>query len=257
MRTPKQVAQNFLTWGDAKSAMSGGRLFLLGCLAGLFIAFASVASTHLGVLFEGSLGKLLGALFFPVGLVLVVLAGSELFTGDCLLIVPTLAGKLKVGQLLRILGIAYVGNIVGSVFMAAVVSLGGMDILGNFGAQAISVAATKCGLSFAQAFFRGVLCNILVCCGVWIASAADSVGGKIAGFYLPIALFVLCGFEHCVANMYYLSCGLFAQIAQGGGELTLVSALVNNLLPVTLGNIVGGAGLVGGVYWAVYLRGEK
>ena len=198
---------------------------------------------------------------------MVLLAGSELFTGNCLLSIPLLQREISCGQMLKNWLFVYLGNLIGGLLIAALVVFGHTLSLfgGGLAVSVLSTAAAKCTLSFGDAFIRGILCNFLVCIAVWISFAAKDTAGKIVGLFFPIMMFVLCGFEHSVANMYYIGAGLFAKLvpayaeaaAAAGVDLTAVTVgrfFGSNLLPVTLGNIVGGSVCVGAVYWFSYLR---
>jgi len=182
--------------------------------------------------------------------VLVVIAGAELFTGNNLIVMAWADRRITFGQLLRNWALVYLANFVGAAVMAALVHWSGvMDLSGGaFRHTAIAIAGAKAQLGFGPAFFRGVLCNTLVCLAVWICVAAHDVAGKILAIVFPISAFVALGFEHSVANMYLIPAGMLA-----GAEISL-RALPANLVPVTLGNIVGGSGGVAVVYWVVYCR---
>jgi len=251
MNSPREIAQGFAALGVKKTETPVGRLFALAILAGMFIALAGVGST----VANAAAGKLAGACVFPAGLAMVVIAGSELFTGDNLMIVSVLEKRITVRKMLKVLVIVYLGNLAGSVLVAALASLGGT--LGTVSETVVSTAAAKASLGFGTAFVRGILCNVLVCIAVWMAAAAKEPAGKLLGLYLPIMVFVLCGYEHSVADMYYLPAGIFTAGKYGiaAEGLTWGAALLKNLLPVTLGNLVGGMG-VGACYWGIYLRGE-
>ena len=252
MNTPAQVAENYVPIAVGKGNMPRGKMFLLAILAGMFIALAGVGSA----IGNTVAGKLAGACVFPAGLAMVVLAGSELFTGNCMMVIAVAERRLTAKKCLIAAVIVYVGNFVGALLVAWLSVCGG-----TFSAcydALIATAVAKTSLSFAEAFLRGVLCNVLVCLAVWMAFAAKDAGGKILAVFFPIMLFVLCGFEHCVANMFYIPGGLFACLRYGvtAQGLSWGSMLVKNLLPVTLGNIVGGAGL-GMLFWAIHLRRAK
>ena len=178
---------------------------------------------------------------------MVLLAGSELFTGNCLFLMPLLRGNITAGSMLKSWATVYLGNLFGSVAVAFLVARCGA--LNGVAESAVSTALTKAALPFGAALLRGVLCNFLVCLAVWMAFCAQSAGGKVVSLFGPIFLFVLCGFEHSVANMYYIPAGIF--LAEKG-EVTWLS-LWRNLLPVTLGNMVGGCGL-GGILYLLYGR---
>ncbi len=242
LKTFAQAAADYCAAAEKRTAQSLPRMLLLGALAGVFIAFAGVAASIGGALG----GKLASATIFPIGLTMVLLAGSELFTGNCLFLMPLLRRNITAGHMLRNWVAVYLGNLLGSVAVAfLVVQCGALDGI----AEAAVAAVTKAALPFGVALLRGVLCNFLVCLAVWMAFCAQSAGGKVVSLFGPIFLFVLCGFEHSVANMYYIPAGIF--LAENG-EVTWLS-LWQNLLPVTLGNMVGGCGL-GGILYLLYGR---
>lgn len=249
MNSPKEIAQSYAELGVRKTETSVGRLFLLAVLAGMFIALAGVGST----IANAAVNKLAGACVFPAGLAMVVLAGSELFTGDNLMIISVLERKITAGKMFTVLAVVYIGNFAGALLVAALAHLGGT--LGTAADAVTAAAAAKVSMGFGTAFVRGILCNVLVCVAVWMAAAAKEPAGKITGLFLPIMLFVLCGYEHCVADMYYLPAGIFtaAKYSIAAEGLTWGAALLRNLLPVTLGNMAGGMG-VGACYWAIFLR---
>jgi formate/nitrite transporter len=241
-------------------------MLLLGVLAGMFIALAGVGATIAPVtVASASLGKLIGAAVFPVGLAMVLLAGSELFTGNCLIVIPVLEKQVKIREMIKNWCFVYIGNFVGSILIAALSVYGGtFSLFGNAAAASlIKTAVNKVGLSFSDALLRGILCNFLVCIAVWISFAAKDIVGKVAGLFLPIMLFVLSGYEHSIANMFYVPAGLFAMsnpvyLAAVDSVNTVAlswgSLFTKNLIPVTLGNIIGGMVLVGMAYWFIYLR---
>lgn len=243
LKTFAQAAEDYCAAAEKRVTQSLPRMLLLGALAGVFIAFAGVAASIGGALG----GKLASATIFPIGLTMVLLAGSELFTGNCLFLMPLLRRNITAGHMLRNWVAVYLGNLLGSVAVAfLVVQCGALDGIAE---AAVAAAVTKAALPFGVALLRGVLCNFLVCLAVWMAFCAQSAGGKVVSLFGPILLFVLCGFEHSVANMYYIPAGIF--LAENG-EVTWLS-LWQNLLPVTLGNMVGGCGL-GGILYLLYGR---
>lgn len=243
LKTFAQAAEDYCAAAEKRVTQSLPRLLLLGALAGAFIAFAGVAASIGGALG----GKLASATIFPIGLTMVLLAGSELFTGNCLFLMPLLRRNITAGHMLRNWVAVYLGNLLGSVAVAfLVVQCGALDGIAE---AAVAAAVTKAALPFGVALLRGVLCNFLVCLAVWMAFCAQSAGGKVVSLFGPIFLFVLCGFEHSVANMYYIPAGIF--LAENG-EVTWLS-LWQNLLLVTLGNMVGGCGL-GGILYLLYGR---
>jgi len=270
LNSPKEIAQNYITIGTAKTKLPISKMLVLGMLAGMFIALAGVGATvSSATITTASVAKLVGACVFPVGLAMVLLAGSELFTGNCLLIIPVLEKKASLGGMLKNWIFVYIGNLIGSLIVAALVVYGHTFSLFSNAASVsvISTALGKVSLAWGDAFFRGILCNFLVCIAVWMAFAAKDVVGKMAGLFMPVMLFVLNGFEHSIANMYFISAGILAKgnpayaaaytAAHPNANLDLLnwgSFFAKNLLPVTLGNIIGGMVLVGMAYWFIYLR---
>lgn len=270
MNAPGAVAANFINVGMYKVRLHLGKMFLLAVMAGAFIALAGLgAATASCMVSSLSVAKLVGACVFPAGLTMVLLAGSELFTGNCLLIIPLLSRKIMIAGMLRNWLVVYIGNFIGSILVAMIAVYSHQ--LGLFSDTLVlttmQTAAAKCSMGIGDAFLRGIACNFLVCIAVWIAFAATDVVGKIAGLYLPIMLFVVSGFEHSIANMYYGPVGVlakgvpqYAQIAtQAGLDLSVLSwgnFFIHNLIPVTIGNVIGGV-LVGAVYWYCYLKDKK
>ena len=269
--SPAEVASNYIATGKAKVNTPIPKMIFLGIFAGIFIGVGGISSTTVAVSIPlASVGKFVGACVFPGGLTMVLLAGSELFTGNCLLTIPLLQKEISFGGMLKNWVFVYIGNLIGSILLAAGVVFSHQVSLFNNGlaVSVISTAATKCSMPFSDALIKGILCNFLVCIAVWISFAAKDVVSKIVGLFFPIMMFVLCGFEHSVADMYYIAAGLFAktipayaQAAQDAGvdltNLTVGNYFGANLLPVTIGNIIGGAILVGGVYWFCYLKDKK
>lgn len=268
MFTPAEVAKNYIAAGKAKVNTPTGKMFLLAILAGAFIGMGGVGATTAAVSVPlASVGKFVGACVFPGGLTMVLLAGSELFTGNTLLVIPLLQKEISLSGMLKNWGVVYMGNLVGGCLVAAGIVYSHQISLfdSQMAVSVLSAAAGKCTLSFGDALIKGILCNFLVCIAVWISFAAKDVAGKVIGLFFPIMMFVLCGFEHSVANMYYISAGLFAkgipqyaEAAAGAGvdleAVTWGGFFFGNLLPVTIGNILGGAVCVGCVYWFVYLK---
>ncbi len=248
MLAPNEIAETAVRVSEKKANLSWWRMLILGIFAGAFIALAGVGATFANVY----VGKIAGALVFPAGLAMVVIAGSELFTGNSLMITGLLSRKFGFSKLLKNWLFVFIGNLIGAVIVAGLVTVSGVfDLISE---TVIATANAKVNLGFGEAMIRGVLCNFLVCIAVWMAFAADSVGGKIAAVFLPIMLFVLCGFEHSVANMFYVPAGMFMSALGGVVGPSVAGFLVGNLIPVTLGNIIGGAIFVGGGYYLVYLK---
>lgn len=250
MLAPDEIAKKTVEVGKKKANLTAGRMLILGVLAGMFIALAGV-----GASIGGSIGgKLASALIFPVGLIMVVIAGSELFTGNNLMITSWIRGKITLAKLLKNWLIVFAGNFIGAVAVAfLVVCSGALDGISD---SVVATASFKNDLSFTNAFIRGVFCNFLVCIAVWMAFSADTVAGKVLAIFGPIFLFVLCGFEHSIANLFYGPAGVFVALKNGIAleGLSFGGFMLNNILPVTLGNIVGGALVVGFSYYLVYLR---
>ena len=219
-----------------KANLSSEKQFLSGILAGVYIAFGAQAANIVGSYMPNP--GLVAGLIFPAGLILVVIAGAELFTGNCLMIMALLNKKITLAKLLKSWIVVYLGNLIGGVFIAYLLS---GQLSGAVREYTIKVAVNKSSLSFTDAFIRGLLCNWLVCLAVFMSFKATDTIGKVAVLFFPVWVFIASGFEHSVANMYYIPAGIFA-----GGTTYL--DLINNLIPVTLGNIVGGAGFVGILY---------
>lgn len=250
---PARIALLVEQVGVAKVALPAYKMLILALLAGVFIALGAVF--YLFVITGSELGfgptRLLGGLAFSMGLVLIVVGGAELFTGNALITMAWADRKVSSPQLLSNWFLVYLGNMVGAVLAAFAVHWSGVLSSGNgdVAAVAVAVARAKVALPYDEALMRGVLCNILVCLAVWLCFAARTVPGKVFAISFPIAAFVTLGFEHSVANMFLIPLGMLA----GAGDVS-VAGLVHNLVPVTIGNIIGGGGLVALVYWLIYLR---
>lgn len=252
---PAEIAVRVENAGVAKAAMPALNMFVLALLAGAFIAFGGMLFTL--VMTDNGLGlgpgRLLGGIAFSLGLILVVVGGAELFTGNNLIVMAWADKKVTTAALLRNWGIVFAGNVIGSVAMAVLVTLSGtLDIGGGAVAKtAVAIAEVKVALPPVQAFVRGLLCNALVCLAVWLCFAAHAVSGKILAILFPISAFVALGFEHSIANAYLLPVGYFA-----GADVDLGGVLAN-MIPVTAGNVVGGGVFVALVYWIIYRRGKE
>lgn len=266
--TPREIADTALQSGLVKCSLSAKQVLVLAILAGAYIAFAAEGSTMAVHDISGvGLARFLSGVIFSTGLMLVVICGAELFTGNTLIYMGYLEGKVSLTAMLKNWVLVYSGNLIGSVLLAVMMDASGLWSINNFlhGAYALKLAIGKVNLTFGEAFFRGILCNWLVCLAVWLAYAAKDISGKIWGIFFPIMLFVTSSFEHSVANMYYLTAGLLlknskAVAALSSGydidKLNMYSAVFNNLVPVTLGNIVGGALFVGGCYWFTFIKNK-
>lgn len=268
---PVDIAAACESAGVAKAARDAPALFVLGVLAGAFIAlgaiFMIVVLTGSGSMPWGA-ARLLAGLVFSLGLILVIAGGAELFTGDALMIVAFAAGRISLAALLRAWGIVYAGNIVGALGTALLAFLAGHYGLagGSVGRTALSMSQAKAALPAVELFFLAVLCNVLVCLAVWMSFAARSLSDKVLVIVPPVAAFVAAGFEHSIANLFFLPYALaikdlappafwtaIGETASAYGGLTYAAAL-HNIAVSTVGNLIGGSCLVGAVYWFVYLR---
>jgi len=256
--------------GAAKAGRDALALIVLGVLAGAFVAFGAIFMT---IVLTGAeelpwgVARLLAGLVFSLGLILVIVGGAELFTGDSLMIVACASRRITLPALLRAWSLVYVGNIVGAVGTAALVFLAGQHGLagGAVGRTALAIASAKAGLPTVQLFFLAVLCNVLVCLAVWMSFGGRSATDKVMVIIPPIAAFVAAGFEHSIANLYLLPYGLAIK-AWAGPELWTVAGqaasypgltvggVLHNIVVATIGNLVGGSLMVGAIYWFVYLR---
>jgi len=272
-KTPATVADTLTRTVCVKKVQASAlKLTILGIFAGVYIGFGAqlaIMVTHDMAGFLGvGMAKLIGGAVFSVGLMLVVIAGAELFTGNNLIFLSVLDRQVSVGKWLRNWTIVFLANFAGSLLLVLLMYWSGLwKTNGNLvGATALSIANTKVNLTFLQGFARGILCNWLVCLAVWMAVSAGTVIGKLWAIFFPIMAFVASGFEHSVANMFFIPMGLALKgqtaIVTAAGltdklaHLT-VGGMVMNLIPVTLGNIIGGAFFVATLYWMVYIRKEK
>ncbi|MCK4843270.1 MAG: formate/nitrite transporter family protein [Methylococcales bacterium] len=262
---PKEIAARIEQVSISKSTSDPFRVFALALLAGAFIAFAAVfyiITVHDSTLSAG-FTRLIGGLVFCLGLVLVIVAGAELFTGNNLLVMACVDKKISFKQLMINWIIVFTGNLIGSLGVVFLIYLSDQWLIngGAVGAKTIMIANSKVNLSFMVAFSRGILCNALVCLAVWLCFACHSVTDKILAIIFPITGFVAMGFEHSVANMYFIPAGYLAQLNPEITQLITadlsnlnLTGFLFNLLVVTLGNIVGGSFFVGMIYWFIYLK---
>jgi formate transporter len=279
---PPQMASRAEAIGIRKAQTDFWTLLALAVLAGAFIAAGALYSTTVSAgasVLPYGVARLLAGFVFSLGLILVIVAGAELFTGNNLIVMAWAGGKVKTSLLLRNWGIVYLGNFIGSI-LTALIMLGTQQYMfgkGSVGVAALNTALAKATLNPIQAVFLGIMCNALVCMAVWLCFSARSTIDKILAIIFPISAFVAAGFEHSVANMYFIPMGLLIKqfapasfwaadaLAKATPPLTLATYsrltwgnfFINNLIPVTIGNIIGGAGLVGLVYWFAYLRTRK
>ena len=272
---PPAMAARAEEVGMAKARLDFATTFVLAVLAGAFIALGAVFSTTVATgaaSLPYGVARLLAGLVFCLGLVLVVIGGAELFTGNTLIVMAWASGKLTAARVLRNWTIVFAGNLFGALATAAVVHVSGQHTFagGAVGATALAVARAKVELAPLQAVALGMLCNALVCLAVWLSLSARSTTDRILAVLFPISAFVAAGFEHSVANMYFVPAGLLikdfadaefwsstGQSAAQYGSLTWTAFIARNLAPVTAGNIIGGAVMVGAVYWFVYLRARR
>jgi formate transporter len=283
---PKDMAAKAEAVGVSKAALGPYRMFALAVLAGAFIALGAVFATTVWsgmgriVVKAGNdvalttsipygIQRLLGGLVFSTGLIMVVVGGAELFTGNCLIQMAWASRKVSTKAMLRNWAIVYIGNFVGSVVTAYIVFLGDQHTFGEgaVGITALSIGVAKSSLGFTQCTALAIFCNALVCMAVWMCFSARNTADKILSILPPISAFVACGFEHCVANMYFIPAAMFIKeldpaffsavshnLKDRGSSLTWGAFILHNLIPSTLGNMIGGSLLVGGMYWFIYLR---
>jgi formate/nitrite transporter len=268
-QSPPEMAQTICDVGCKKTKLQIGKMFVLALLAGAYIGFGAQLSTAVKVGLADVVGtgfaNLVGGAVFAVGLMLVVIGGAELFTGNNLITIACCQRKVSVVDLLKNWIVVYIGNFVGSIILVLIV-FGGFYATMNaatptpMATLALNTASAKVSISFSEALLRGILCNWLVCLAVWLAASSKDTIGKIFGIFFPIMAFVAMGFEHSIANMFFIPMGLFikdiAGVASTNANLNWAGFLGNNLLPVTIGNIIGGAVFVGVLYWYTYLKGK-
>ncbi len=274
IHSPAEIASRYVEAGCKKANLPMRQLLLLGILAGAFIAFASQGSNMAIHTIESvGVGKALAGALFSTGLMMVVITGAELFTGNMLIVVSCMEGKSRWLGLLKNWFFVYTGNFIGSLIVVGLILLSGQFNFsgGMLGAFTIKTAVYKVNLSFISAFSMGVLCNWLVCMAVWMAQGAKDMTGKLLAIFFPIWLFITSGFEHSVANMYYIPAGILAKAntewAEAAASLGVTAEklatlnwqnfLLKNLVPVTLGNMAGGAVFVGVIFWLAFLYKKK
>lgn len=276
MLIPPEMAKKAEDAGVIKASMGWRNMLLLSILAGAFISMGAIFSTTVtagaGQQLPYGVVRLLGGLVFCLGLVLVIIGGAELFTGNNLIIMAWSSGKVSTAMLLRNWGIVYVGNFIGSL-MTVILMLHSKQYMfnnGSIGLNALNIATGKCSLGFTSAIVLGIMCNALVCMAIWLCFSARTTTDRILCIIFPVTAFVAAGFEHCVANMYFIPIGLLVKTTappefwtaigktvDDYSMLTWNNFFLNNLLPVSIGNIIGGVVLVGLVYWFIYKRTPK
>lgn len=254
MLTPTEFVESYESTGAAKCRLPVLKMFLLAVLAGVYIALAgAMSNVAVHAVSNVSAAKILSGVLFPLGLCMVILTGAELFTGNCLIAISVLRKTATVGAMAKNLAVVYLGNMAGSVVVAALCAFFGQMNLsdGALAVFTIKTAAAKCALPFGNALVLGILCNFVVCTAVALSLCGKDIAGRIAGAFVPVCLFVISGYEHCIANMYYIPAGLFALLNPAYAEaaanagvdvsgLSIGGFFLNNLLPVTIGNIIGG-----------------
>ncbi len=259
-KSPRDIVSAVHGIGCAKAELDAGRLLVLGFLAGAYIAFGGLLAVIVGGGAGGvgaenpGLQKFIFAAVFPVGLMLVVIAGAELFTGNAATCIPAaMSRRIGWGAVARNWTLAYAGNFVGSLFVAYFLTfLTGLLLKDPWLSSVVGIAQGKVAQGFLVLMLKGIGCNWLVCLAVWLAVSADDVAGKILGIWFPVMAFVAMGFEHSVANMFFIPVGMMY-----GASVTWGQFLLGNLLPVTIGNIIGGAFFVGVIYWYLYGAGTS
>lgn len=264
MLTPPEITNYVEEVGIKKANNKTAQTLLLAILAGMFIAMGAYGASMASHSITNNVGvqKVVAGVVFPVGLLFVLICGAELFTGNALLSIAWAEKKITLGQMFKNWTLVFIGNFIGSIIIAALIFYAGLLSTGTLGGYAIKVAATKASISFGPALASGILCNIIVCFCVWGTYAAKDVTGKVLMGFVPIFVFVISGYEHVVANMYYFTIGLLAKTNAAFIEAShvtpeklshlTVGGIFNNLIPVTIGNIIGGAVFVGLAYWAIY-----
>ncbi len=268
--TAPEIVKNFAAAGKKKAEMPAWKMIVLGILAGMFIALGgAVTNTASHSIEDVSTARIISGLLFPGGLSMVILMGGELFTGNCLIPISVLEKQTTVAKMLKNWAFVYLGNFIGAILVAyGCAKFGQMNHSdGGLAVFTMKLAASKASISAANGVVLGFFCNVLVCLGVLCSLSAKDTAGRIIGTIFPIAIFVICGFEHCIANMFYIPAGLFAaevpayaaKAAEAGlnlSALTWGNFFITNLVPVTIGNILGGA-FVGVMMWLGHVCSGK
>ncbi|MEG0014294.1 MAG: formate/nitrite transporter family protein [Cellulosilyticaceae bacterium] len=268
--SPQEITEYTIEGGAAKVNRKVLEIFLMAIMAGIYIALAGLASsTAAHAVANKGLAKLITGVVFPVGLMFVLINGADLFTGNCLIVMSVIDKKTKVLDFIKNLVIVLAGNFVGAVAIAYLEAGSGIFAMSDnaFGGYVIKTAVAKVNLSFKEAFFLAIICNIFVCAGVWMMYSAKDVSGKVLAGFFPVFAFAISGAEHIVANMYYIPAALFVKSNPAFIEASHVSAeqlsnltwgnfLIKNAIPVTLGNIVGGV-FIGVMYYIIYKKLNK
>ena len=252
VNSPAEITEIWINNGIKKANLSVGKMLVLGMLAGVYIGFGAnvfvLATAAGGDPFQSMVAKLIGAALFPVGLMMVILCGAELFTGNNLLTLALMDKKITAGKMLKNWVIVYIGNLIGSVLLAFVLAKSGL-FADAAGERAMAIAASKTSIPFMPAVLRGIGCNVLVVLACWLQAGAKDMIGKIFAIWFPIMMFVFAGFEHSVANMTYIPLGIFL-----GADVSWGAFFLANLLPVTIGNLIGGAVVIPFAYYYAYKK---
>ncbi len=252
VNSPAEITEIWINNGIKKANLSVGKMLVLGMLAGAYIGFGAnvfvLATAAGGDPFQSMVAKLIGAALFPVGLMMVILCGAELFTGNNLLTLALMDKKITAGKMLKNWVIVYIGNLIGSVLLAFVLAKSGL-FADAAGERAMAIAASKTSIPFMPAVLRGIGCNVLVVLACWLQAGAKDMIGKIFAIWFPIMMFVFAGFEHSVANMTYIPLGIFL-----GADVSWGAFFLANLLPVTIGNLIGGAVVIPFAYYYAYKK---
>ncbi len=258
IRTPAEISHDVLAAGIDKSRLALGTMLLMGFLAGAYVGmggyFMLVVTQDAAQVAGVGISKLLGGVVFSLGLFLVLTAGAELVTGNCLMTIACLSKKISFPAMMRNLCVVYCANFAGALFFATIVYQSGL-ISDQCGAAALALAASKCSLPVNYMLVRGVLCNWFVCLAVWIAFGAQDTASKFIAALLPISAFTAMGFEHCVANMFFIPLGLM--LNGGASQALTVAAFAKNLVFVTIGNVAGGAFFVALFYFLIFRKDLK
>jgi formate/nitrite transporter len=252
VNSPAEITEIWINNGIKKANLSVGKMLVLGMLAGAYIGFGAnvfvLATAAGGDPFQSMVAKLIGAALFPVGLMMVILCGAELFTGNNLLTLALMDKKITAGKMLKNWVIVYIGNLIGSVLLAFILAKSGL-FADAAGERAMAIAASKTSIPFMPAVLRGIGCNVLVVLACWLQAGAKDMIGKIFAIWFPIMMFVFAGFEHSVANMTYIPLGIFL-----GADVSWGAFFLANLVPVTIGNLIGGAVVIPFAYYYAYKK---
>ena len=261
MNSPLQIAELCVNYGINKVKVPKVKTFILSIIGGFFVGAGAAVSSICGYNFVGGYSQFYNGLVFPIGIMAVYCAGAELFTGNCLLIMPLLSRNIGYLDMLLNWLIVFIGNFIGVILIALLIVYGHLpnmfDV--NLAQTFFSIGIEKCSLNFGDALIKGLLCNFYNCLGIWVSMGGKELRSIILGLWTPIFLFAVCGLEHCVANMYYITAGLFTSYEYGvdNNNLNWGRLFYKNIIPVTLGNIIGGTGLVGAAYWYIYLSEDE